>query len=46
MLFHIFQVLAYVASVLEMSKEELAEISFRNAMCLFSFEGSKISVEA
>ncbi|RVW28787.1 hypothetical protein CK203_108260 [Vitis vinifera] len=43
---NIHSVLLYVASLLEMSKEELAEISYRNAVRLFSFEGSKISLEA
>lgn len=39
---NIHNVLAYVASLLELSKEEVADVSFRNAMCLFSYEGSKI----
>lgn len=43
---NIHSVLLYVVSLLEMSKEELAEISYRNAVRLFSFEGSKISLEA
>lgn len=40
---NIHHVLAYVASLLEMEKEELAEISYENARNIFSFEGSKIS---
>ncbi|XP_021895378.1 uncharacterized protein LOC110812819 isoform X8 [Carica papaya] len=35
-------VLTYVASLLDMSKEELAELSYRNAVRLFSFEGSEL----
>lgn len=35
-------VLSYVASLLEVSKEELADLSYRNAMRLFSYEGSKL----
>jgi TatD DNase family protein len=35
-------VLKYVASLLDVSDEELAEISYENAMRLFSFEGSKL----
>lgn len=40
---NIHSVLAYVASLLEKSKEEVAEISCSNALRLFSYEGSKIS---
>lgn len=39
---NIHLVLSYVASLLDMTKEELAEISYRNAIHLFSYEGSKI----
>lgn len=39
---NIHVILKYVASMLEIKEEELAEISFRNAMRLFSYEGSKI----
>lgn len=39
--FHL-QVLDYVASMLEITKEELAELSYQNAVRLFSYEGSKI----
>lgn len=35
-------ILSYVSSLLEMSKEELAGISYRNAIHLFSYEGSKV----
>ncbi|KAK1424638.1 hypothetical protein QVD17_19971 [Tagetes erecta] len=35
-------VLSYVASLLEMPKEELADISYKNAVRLFSYEGSKL----
>ncbi|XP_076910802.1 uncharacterized protein LOC143568561 [Bidens hawaiensis] len=35
-------VLAYVASLLDLSKEEVADVSFRNAVRLFSYEGSKL----
>ncbi|GMH30331.1 hypothetical protein Nepgr_032174 [Nepenthes gracilis] len=35
-------VLNYVASLLEISKEELARISYSNTICLFSYEGSKV----
>ncbi|KAL3522452.1 hypothetical protein ACH5RR_015286 [Cinchona calisaya] len=35
-------VLAYVASLLEMDKGQLAEICYENARNIFSFEGSKI----
>jgi len=36
------QVLDYVASMLEITKEELAELSYQNAVRLFSYEGSKL----
>nr|XP_043624899.1 uncharacterized metal-dependent hydrolase YabD-like [Erigeron canadensis]XP_043624900.1 uncharacterized metal-dependent hydrolase YabD-like [Erigeron canadensis] len=36
-------VLSYVASLLELSKEELAEVSYRNALHLFSYAGSKVA---
>ncbi|XP_057544156.1 uncharacterized protein LOC130823538 [Amaranthus tricolor] len=39
---NIQKVLTYVASLLEMSEEELAEISYSNAIRLFCYEGSKI----
>ncbi|KAJ4836980.1 hypothetical protein Tsubulata_011262 [Turnera subulata] len=39
---NIHNVLSYVASLLEMTTEELAELSFRNALRLFSYEGSKV----
>ncbi|CAO2823787.1 unnamed protein product [Amaranthus hypochondriacus] len=39
---NIRKVLTYVASLLEMSEEELADISYSNAIRLFSYEGSKI----
>ncbi|KAK9080714.1 hypothetical protein SSX86_000472 [Deinandra increscens subsp. villosa] len=35
-------VLSYVASLLDMSEEEVADISYRNAVSLFSYEGSKL----
>ncbi|KAG0496748.1 hypothetical protein HPP92_001439 [Vanilla planifolia] len=35
-------VLKYVATLLEISEEELAEASYRNTMQLFSFPGSKV----
>ncbi|VFQ89012.1 unnamed protein product [Cuscuta campestris] len=35
-------VLDYVASLLEMSIEKLADVSFSNALNLFSFDGSKL----
>lgn len=38
---NIHHVLSYVASLLDMTREELAEISYRNAVNLFSYEGSK-----
>lgn len=42
---NILTVLDYVASHLEMSREEIAEMSYRNAMRLFSYEGSKVLLE-
>ncbi|XP_065854472.1 uncharacterized protein [Euphorbia lathyris] len=40
---NIHSVLSYVASLLDMTKEELADISYRNAVRIFSYEGSKVS---
>ncbi|KAA8515329.1 hypothetical protein F0562_018441 [Nyssa sinensis] len=42
---NIHNILSYVASLLEMTKEELADISYGNAMRLFSYEGSKVLKE-
>ncbi|KAK4849924.1 hypothetical protein QYF36_002140 [Acer negundo] len=42
---NIHNVLLYVASLLDMSKEEVAELSYRNALRLFSYEGSKVPRE-
>lgn len=39
---NIHRVLAYVARLLEMDEKELAELSYKNAVSLFSFEGSKL----
>ncbi|GAV67705.1 TatD_DNase domain-containing protein [Cephalotus follicularis] len=39
---NIHNVLVFVASLLDMSKEDVAELSYRNAVRLFSYEGSKI----
>ncbi|MED6160328.1 hypothetical protein PIB30_050456 [Stylosanthes scabra] len=39
---NILLVLDYVASMLEISKEELAELSYQNAVRVFSYEGSKV----
>ncbi|KAK9283519.1 hypothetical protein L1049_011765 [Liquidambar formosana] len=39
---NIHNVLNYVASLLEMTKEELAEVSYENAVRLFSYEDSKV----
>ncbi|KAI9120325.1 hypothetical protein K1719_007358 [Acacia pycnantha] len=39
---NILNVLDYVASLLEIPKEELAEISYKNAVRIFSYEGSKL----
>ncbi|KAE8721427.1 Agamous-like MADS-box protein A [Hibiscus syriacus] len=41
---NIHNVLDYVANLLEISKEELAEISCRNAVQLFSYQGSKVAL--
>ncbi|CDO99620.1 unnamed protein product [Coffea canephora] len=38
---NIHHVLSYVASLLDMTREELAEISYGNAVNLFTYEGSK-----
>ncbi|XXG76401.1 hypothetical protein AAC387_Pa08g0761 [Persea americana] len=38
-------VLRYVASLLEMPEEEVAELSYRNTMQLFSYPGSKVCGE-
>ncbi|CAA6656470.1 unnamed protein product [Spirodela intermedia] len=43
---NISTVLGYVATLLEMPEDELAQVSYRNAMHLFSYPGSKISEEA
>jgi hypothetical protein len=40
-----FQVLEYVASLLEMPESELAELSYKNATKLFSYPGSKVQHE-
>lgn len=37
-----FQILNYAAMLLEMPKEELAEVSYQNATRLFSYPGSKV----
>ncbi|XVF30608.1 hypothetical protein REPUB_Repub16aG0073000 [Reevesia pubescens] len=42
---NIHNVLDYVATLLEISKEELAELSYRNAVQLFSYQGSKLPLE-
>lgn len=42
---NIHNVLAYVASLLELSKEELADVSYKNATRLFSYEGSKVVLQ-
>lgn len=39
---NIHHVLHYVASLLDMSEEKLADLSFSNAVQLFSYEGSKV----
>lgn len=39
------QVLDYIATLMEISKDELAELSYRNAVQLFSYQGSKILFE-
>ncbi|CAL9776265.1 unnamed protein product [Musa acuminata subsp. burmannicoides] len=40
---NIHRVLKYVATLLEMPEEELAELSFQNATRLFSYPGSKVN---
>ncbi|OVA00014.1 TatD family [Macleaya cordata] len=40
---NIHSVLSFVASLLEMPEEELAELSYRNALYLFSYPGSKVN---
>ncbi|KAF5725669.1 putative deoxyribonuclease TATDN1-like [Tripterygium wilfordii] len=42
---NIHYVLEYVASLVDSSKEELAELSYKNAMRLFSYEGSRVLLE-
>ncbi|XP_062147449.1 uncharacterized protein LOC133856076 [Alnus glutinosa] len=42
---NIQNVLSYVSYFLDMTKEELAEISYNNAVHLFSFDGSKLLQE-
>lgn len=42
---NIHNVLNYVANLLEMSKDEVAEISYENAVRLFSYEGSMVVEE-
>ncbi|XP_047327288.1 uncharacterized metal-dependent hydrolase YabD [Impatiens glandulifera] len=42
---NIVTVLDYVASLLDMSREEIADLSYRNAVRLFSYEGSKVLLE-
>lgn len=39
---NIHHVLAYVANLLEMEEKELAELSYKNGVRLFSYEGSKL----
>lgn len=39
------QVLGDVARLLDMKNEELAELSYQNAVRLFSYEGSKMLLE-
>lgn len=43
---NIHSVLAYVASLLEMTKEEVAEVSYGNSVRLFSYENSKLLSES
>ncbi|XP_078165050.1 uncharacterized protein LOC144559792 isoform X2 [Carex rostrata] len=38
-------VLEFMSMVLEMTKEEVAELSYQNAVCLFSYPGSKVISE-
>lgn len=40
-----YQVLNYVAMMLEMPEDELAEVSYQNATRLFSYPGSKVTGE-
>ncbi|KAG6529451.1 hypothetical protein ZIOFF_011649 [Zingiber officinale] len=40
---NLLNVLKYVATLLEISEEELAQLSFENTVRLFSYPGSKIS---
>ncbi|XP_022742696.1 uncharacterized protein LOC111293908 isoform X2 [Durio zibethinus] len=42
---NIHNVVDYVATLLEISKEELAELSYRNAVQLFSYQGSKVPLQ-
>lgn len=42
---NIHNILTFVASLLEMSTEEVAELSYSNAIRLFSYEGSKLLEE-
>ncbi|KAL0735665.1 hypothetical protein Bca4012_011875 [Brassica carinata] len=42
---NIHTVLEYVAGLLDMKNEELAELSYRNAVRLFSYSGSKLLLE-
>jgi len=42
---NIHNVLTYVASMLEITNEELAELSYSNAIRLFHYEGSKVLQE-
>ncbi|KAJ3706909.1 hypothetical protein LUZ61_010614 [Rhynchospora tenuis] len=42
---NIHNVLEYVAMLLEMPKEEVAELSYQNAVRLFSYPGSKVQSE-
>ncbi|KAG6620473.1 hypothetical protein I3842_Q067200 [Carya illinoinensis] len=42
---NIQNVLDYVASFVDMTKEELAEVSYKNAVLLFSYDGSKVLQE-
>ncbi|XP_052201196.1 uncharacterized protein LOC127807409 [Diospyros lotus] len=42
---NIHLVLKYVASLLEMTEKELADLSYRNAVRLFSYGGSKVTLE-
>ncbi|XP_031260707.1 uncharacterized protein LOC116118891 [Pistacia vera] len=41
---NIHNVLIYVASLLDMPKEEVADLSYRNAVRIFSYEGSKVEM--